>query len=290
MSRILYSLVLPLEPAVARAFAAGLAAVGDAVAEESRTGEANDAATAREVDRTIERVHELLDRTLGQYGFVAHGEWTDDELFRLEETAKGHRLVVHAVSAARTDGAVAYVTLPPGASLDPTGDTLPDPEPEYVSVAGDDLPRPARALVTAWWEEVQAAGEVQFPAVECDDLRPTRGGGLFSLLGPALYPLATALEYATRLERAALDLRDRVEQARADDGTRDADYADALDRLAVVERAEGKYDTDTTDHAVTRAADAIRTGRARMTSASDAGLEGEGWAITTKPAPEPDGE
>lgn len=214
-------------------------------------------------------------------------------------TPTGHVLVVSPV-AERTRDAVGdepLTPLPNGTRIEELGwevDGVPwnGTEPEYVSVAGDDLPRPAAALVTAWWEDVQAAGEVQLPAVEWDDLRPTRGGGLFSLLGPALYPLDTALEYAERLERAATELRSRVARARADDGTRDAEYADALERLAVVERAEGKYDADTTDHAVTRAADAIRTGRARMTSAADAGLEGEGWAITTKPkpAPEPDGE
>lgn len=213
-------------------------------------------------------------------------------------TPTGHVLVVSPV-AERTRDAVGdepLVPLPNGTRLEELGwlvDGVPwnaPAEETYQAVLGDDLPRPARALVTAWWDEVQAAGEVQLPAVEWDDLRPTRGGGLFSLLGPALYPLDTALEYASRLERAALDLRARVEQARADDGTRDADYADALERLAVVERAEGKYDTDTTDHAVTRVAGIIRTGRARMTSAADAGLEGEGWALTTKPAPEPDGE
>lgn len=209
------------------------------------------------------------------------GEWC-----AVEEAPRGHALAV-TVALVGDGGPVA--ALPAGAYIEHIG-TEPTPEPEYVSVAGDALPRPAAALVTAWWEEVQAAGEVQLPAVEWEDLRPTRGGGLFSLLGPALYSLDTALEYAARLERAATELRGRVERARADDGTRDADYADALDRLAVVERAEGKYDADTTDHAVTRAADAIRTGRARVTSAADAGLAGEGWALATKPAPEPDGE
>lgn len=205
------------------------------------------------------------------------------------QNPKGWTIILSPV-AERTRDAVGdeqLTPLPDGTRLEELGwevDGTPwnaPAEEAHLTVLGDDLPRPARALVTAWWEEVQAAGEVQLPAVEWDDLHPTRGGGLFSLLGPALYSLDTALEYAERLERAATELRARVARARADDGTRDAEYADALERLAVVERA-----------AVTRAADAIRTGRARMTSAADAGLEGEGWAITTKPkpAPEPDGE
>lgn len=233
-------------------------------------------------------LHRFVESTLAPHGLevVTVEDGRGDVLVALLESPKGRVLRVEPVVERTGDGDL--VTLPDGTRLeelgwDVPGDAWNRPAADHDAVAGDALPRPAAALVTAWWGERVDAGTIPRRRAVDQPSSPSTGRG--RVLYDAILT-GDALRYADALEREARDVRAEVGRARARDDGRDAEYADALERLAVVERAEGKYDADTTDHVVTRAAETIRTGRARVTAAAEVGLEGEGWALTTKPAGE----
>lgn len=260
----------PLGPAAARRVVVALEHEHMTTAT-ARALDLPSAAAGREAQAAV---LEVLRDLLAQHGLdpvpYPGGEWCV-----VEEAPRGHTLTVTVTLVGDGDPVAA---LPVGAYVEQIG-TEPTPEPEYASVAGDALPRPAAALVTAWWGERVDAGTIPRRR-EVD--QPF--GGVTSR-GQVLYDViltGDALRYADALEREARDVRAEVEQARARDDGRDAEYAEALEHLADADDATGGV--------VTAAAQVIRSGRARVTSATEVGIEGEGWALTTKPAPDPDGE
>lgn len=234
-------------------------------------------------------VRQWTDDLLRPHGLEARDVPEDGPLaWSTSPTPSGWVLVVQPVVERTADevGLVDLVPLPDGTRLEELGwevegdawnrpaDAEPD-EPEGRSVAGEDLPRSAQALVTAWWHEVQTAGRVARPVVEWTDLdvqaNEARG---FVFYGRGELPLEVALEYAARLERSAGDLRAAVERKRADAATRDEEYADAIGTLAARDVQQPGYD------AMIRAAELIESGRARI------GRAGETWCLTDAPPEE----
>ncbi len=186
---------------------------------------------------------------------------------------KGWTLVLSPV-AERTAPDSELLALPDGARLEALGWEAEQDEP-VLAVAGDDLPRTAAALVTPWWAERPAAGTIRRrPSVDPPDA-PSSGSGA---LHPELVVVSEASLYAARLEQEARTVRAAVARAVADAEVRDAEYATALRALA--ERMEGEA-----AGATVVAADLIMEGQARVTSACEVGLDGEGWALTADPAP-----
>lgn len=239
-----------------------------------------EAARATPMHRDDERdaLYRFVESTLASHGLevVAAEDGRGDVLVELLESPKGRALRVEPVVERTGDdvGLVDLAALPVGTRLEELGwevDGVPwnaPAEETHLTVLGDDVPPVARALVDAWWSENATTGSVRRPYLP-------------SLFGDGVsngwVQHDTALEYADTLERIARELRETVERGRAEDQTRGGDYSAALRLLA-----DG-MSGDAAD-ATERAADIIGSGKGRLTAAVEVGLDGEGWALTTKPA------